>query len=179
MRVKRDKIVLIVSVKKCNNDNNPCTLAPQSFSSPKRDTFQPVGPSVFCCHFSNISMSQKYHNIKNKCNPFTKQWAINNNQVVFLYCICTVYTQRVKFVVYMYTKTTGSLFQTGFLSIAYNWNSCPDFYKSQKKQQHNNLHRILESRRDNAQWDYVACNFRPPKIEGLERKGNIKEVFFS
>lgn len=23
--------------------------------------------------FSNILMSQKYHNIKNKCNPFTKQ----------------------------------------------------------------------------------------------------------
>lgn len=74
--------------------------------------FHPVGPSkVFLLplFFSNILMSRKYHNIKNKCNPFTKQCAINNNQVVFLYCICTVYTQRVTFVVYMYTKTTGSL----------------------------------------------------------------------
>lgn len=57
----------------------------------------------YCCHYSPILMSLKYHNIKNKCNPFTKQWAINNNQVVFLYCIY-VHTQRVKFVVYMYTK---------------------------------------------------------------------------
>lgn len=96
--------------------------------------FHPVGPSkVFLLplFFSNILMSRKYHNIKNKCNPFTKQCAINNNQVVFLYCICTVYTQRVTFVVYMYTKTTGSLvFRLFFFFFSVSLlleNSCPDF----------------------------------------------------
>lgn len=39
---------------------------------------------------------------------------INNNQVVFLYCICTVYTQRVTFVVYMYTNNWQSCFRLGF-----------------------------------------------------------------
>lgn len=87
MKVKRDKIVLIVGgiCQTFSNDTNPCTRAPKptSFStllSPKRDSmtqFQQVGPSKFlsrCCRcFSKILMSQKYHNIKNKCNPFTKQ----------------------------------------------------------------------------------------------------------
>lgn len=85
-----------------------------------RHNFSPVGPSKFLIVVAVVSpiywWAKKYHNIKNKCNPFTKQWAINNNQVVFLYCICTVYTQRVKFVVYMYTKQLAVLFQTGFLA---------------------------------------------------------------
>lgn len=32
--------------------------------------------------------------------------AINKNQVVFLYCLCTLYTQRVRVDVYMYTTET-------------------------------------------------------------------------
>lgn len=101
---KEDKIVLIVVLVLQFDPFRPHTGG--------GTRFHPVGPSkVFLLplFFSNILMSRKYHNIKNKCNPFTKQCAINNNQVVFLYCICTVYTQRVTFVVYMYTKTTGSL----------------------------------------------------------------------
>lgn len=104
------------------NDTNPCTRAPKLHYHPLypqkgipwHNFSQLVHQSFLscCCRcFSNILMSQKYHNIKNKCNPFTKQWAINNNQVVFLYCICTVYTQRVKFVVYMYTKQVAVYFR--------------------------------------------------------------------
>lgn len=62
---------------------NSCS-APSKRGIPSWHTdIRPLGPSkIFflffccCCHcFSNIPMSQKYHNIKNKCNPFTKQWA--------------------------------------------------------------------------------------------------------
>lgn len=55
----------------------------------------------------------KCSNIKNKCDPFhKKQWAINN-KVVSSHCICTVYTQRVRFVVYMYTKQLAVLVRLG------------------------------------------------------------------
>lgn len=122
-----------------------------------------------CCRcFSKILMSQKYHNIKNKCNPFTKQWAINNNQVVFLYCICTVYTESEVCCIYVH-KTTGSLMSDWVFSIAYDWNPCPDSMNSRKiKRQQNNLRRILESRRDNAQ---CFLSFLPPKKEALVWKG--------
>lgn len=67
-----------------NEHTNPCTRAPKLTSNhythtppKKRETsrFQRVGPSKLLLpfEFSNILMSQKYHNIKNKCNPFTKQ----------------------------------------------------------------------------------------------------------
>lgn len=114
MTAKRDKIVLIIRGSQLKTP----VLVVKPFI-PKKGLLDIIShlvqqnfPSRCCLCFSNILMSQKYHNIKNKCDPFTKQWAINNNnQVVFLNCICTVYTQRVTFVVYMYTKQESVYFR--------------------------------------------------------------------
>jgi len=102
-KAKETKLCLSLSKMRLMNAQTPAAVLLHLINPyiPKKGTLwhnsNTVGPSkhfCWCCHgFSNILMSQKYHNIKNKCNPFTKQWTINNKQVVLLYCICTVYTQ--------------------------------------------------------------------------------------
>lgn len=79
VKYKRDKIVLIVmghlSGGKKETEHTSSVNPP-----PKKrilDIFLCKLVQSFCdhcCHrFSNILMSPKYHNIKNKCNPLTKQ----------------------------------------------------------------------------------------------------------
>lgn len=63
----------------CSNDTNPCTHINPFI--PKKGFLDTISaswsikaslvPSAIVS--PNILMSQKYHNIKNKCNPFTKQ----------------------------------------------------------------------------------------------------------
>lgn len=111
-----------------NEHANPCTHASNSCSAPSKrgipswhTDIRPLGPSKLFCFFAAVAIvSPIYWWAKNtiisKINATLSQnnEQINNNQVVFLYCICTVYTQRVTFVVYMYTNNWQSCFRLGF-----------------------------------------------------------------
>lgn len=77
-----------------------CLLSKMKWMWPQK--LKAVDPSMCFCS-SNASDEPKKSKISKINATLSQNDAINNNQVVFLYCLCTLYTQRVRVDVYMYT----------------------------------------------------------------------------